>query len=590
MPHPSHAKGRRLSLSAKAAPQGSFTHFFTSEQLESGSFCIPSAYESGYGNTSPTQPSGYGNYALGNSYGPPPASPSYISASNRSFSPMMQNSNFYAPPPVSPSYIGALNANFSSMQMSDPRTLSSTRGHCRTYPEARKSRAIHKLTKELCGMIFLHCLPNEGYTRPSRLAAPLSISQVCRRWRSIALESPKLWCSIHIMRNLRARHFPSPALLSAWLTRAGKQRLEICFAPEDPDDRSHRTHAAEVKQILDTLVYFIDRWSDVKLYTRYVNISSLKHIPSTGAPRLESLELVGPSDFKEFSTRVSNIWAASPRFKEFKMEHWGAPSTSPGFLSIFNLPFQQLTSISLSSTVSVIECIRMLQFSPKLVNCVFENISVGSLPHPSNAKVATLHNLRSLELTVDLLEFDNHSQHMILAPILNTIKAPHLQSLILGSEERWSQQAFDAFMGWSQCPLESLTLDVVSLTDKDLEKCLHRVSNTLTHLKIHTGSDHPSPLRPALLQKLSFDPRGFYCPFLKTISVNRQTILGSDGAFGSMIKSRWYNPGRRLRKVVLEIDTKREHYHDVRRLENMQREGLKLDISERGNVLSRCFY
>ena len=582
MPHPSHAN-RRLSFSAKAASQGSFTHFFTSEQLESGSFCVPSAHESGYGNAPPTQP-GYAKYALGNGYGPPPASPSYNTASDKSFAPMMQNGNFYAPPPVSPSYIGALNANFSSMQMSEPRTFSSTRRHYGSYPEAKKSRAIHKMTKELCAMIFLRCLPDGNYARPSRLAAPLSISQVCRRWRAIAMESPKLWCSIHIMRNPRARHFPSPTLLNAWLTRAGKQPLEICFAPEDPDDRSHRTHAAEIKPILDTLVYFIDRWRDVKLWTRYVNMSSLKHIPSTGAPRLESLELIGPSDFKEFSTRVSNIWAASPRFKEFKMEHRGAPSTSPEFLTIFNLPFQQLTSISLSNTVSVIECIRMLQFSPKLVDCVFENISVGSLPHPSNAKVATLHNLRSLELTVDLLEFDNHSRHMILAPILNTIKAPRLQSLILGSEERWSQQAFDAFMGWSQCPLESLTLDMVSLTDKDLEKCLHRVSNILTHLKIHTGSDHPSPLRPALLQKLSFDTRGFYCPLLKTISVDRQTILVSDGAFGSMIKSRWYNSGRRLRKVVLQIDTKTEHYHDVRRLENMQREGLKLDISERNNV------
>ncbi|KAJ6527670.1 hypothetical protein B0H19DRAFT_887753, partial [Mycena capillaripes] len=49
------------------------------------------------------------------------------------------------------------------------------------------------LPPEIVSRIFVECLPGHGRVRPSPDAPPLSLAQICRHWREIALSSSELW-------------------------------------------------------------------------------------------------------------------------------------------------------------------------------------------------------------------------------------------------------------------------------------------------------------------------------------------------------------------------------------------------------------
>ncbi|KAJ3765958.1 hypothetical protein EV361DRAFT_758512, partial [Lentinula raphanica] len=52
-----------------------------------------------------------------------------------------------------------------------------------------------RLPIEILTEIFLHCLPTTYDIPPSSLAtqAPLSLTAVCREWRTVAVNTPRLW-------------------------------------------------------------------------------------------------------------------------------------------------------------------------------------------------------------------------------------------------------------------------------------------------------------------------------------------------------------------------------------------------------------
>ncbi|KAJ7084938.1 hypothetical protein C8R44DRAFT_541434, partial [Mycena epipterygia] len=49
------------------------------------------------------------------------------------------------------------------------------------------------IPNELTAKIFIRCLPDHGRVRPSEIAAPLLLAQVCRQWRDVALDTGDLW-------------------------------------------------------------------------------------------------------------------------------------------------------------------------------------------------------------------------------------------------------------------------------------------------------------------------------------------------------------------------------------------------------------
>ncbi|KIK51663.1 hypothetical protein GYMLUDRAFT_181140, partial [Collybiopsis luxurians FD-317 M1] len=69
------------------------------------------------------------------------------------------------------------------------------------YIEAHQALTspIRQLPSETLAEIFIWCLPTDGqYSVRSLKQAPLIFTMICRTWRSVALNTPRLWSSIHI--------------------------------------------------------------------------------------------------------------------------------------------------------------------------------------------------------------------------------------------------------------------------------------------------------------------------------------------------------------------------------------------------------
>ncbi|OAX34396.1 hypothetical protein K503DRAFT_648634, partial [Rhizopogon vinicolor AM-OR11-026] len=53
--------------------------------------------------------------------------------------------------------------------------------------------ALWRLPVEVLCQIFVHCLPETDHLRISPGLAPLLLTRVCRRWKEVAVNSPRLW-------------------------------------------------------------------------------------------------------------------------------------------------------------------------------------------------------------------------------------------------------------------------------------------------------------------------------------------------------------------------------------------------------------
>ncbi|KAJ7633663.1 hypothetical protein DFH06DRAFT_938908, partial [Mycena polygramma] len=104
---------------------------------------------------------------------------------------------------------------------------------------------------EIISHIFLNCLPTaEHPARPSPVAPPLLLAQVCHHWRKIALSTSELWSSVYLL-------FPS-------LTRDKEKLrnekaltlLETCFrrAKGRPLSLKMRSTMARVPEAILSLV------------------------------------------------------------------------------------------------------------------------------------------------------------------------------------------------------------------------------------------------------------------------------------------------------------------------------------------------
>ncbi|KAJ7091884.1 hypothetical protein B0H15DRAFT_834388 [Mycena belliarum] len=93
-----------------------------------------------------------------------------------------------------------------------------------------------RLPIELWDLIFQECVPHPA--EPSLRDAPVNLSQVCRRWRNIALSNPALWSTIAITttRSHSERGTalePLHRMLQLWLRRSGTRALSVSLSQSD---------------------------------------------------------------------------------------------------------------------------------------------------------------------------------------------------------------------------------------------------------------------------------------------------------------------------------------------------------------------
>ncbi|KAJ3756999.1 hypothetical protein EV360DRAFT_84430 [Lentinula raphanica] len=137
---------------------------------------------------------------------------------------------------------------------------------------------VRQIPEEVLAEIFLHCLPTDrNFAIRSLDEAPLLLTTICRDWRRVALDTPRLWSTLHVY---LPPHLSTQAIsrraagISTWLGRSGTLPLSISFcaklsfqefSDEAPDDQWPPVLTDDVKSLICALTSFGHRFSDLFL-------------------------------------------------------------------------------------------------------------------------------------------------------------------------------------------------------------------------------------------------------------------------------------------------------------------------------------
>ncbi|KAJ6490700.1 hypothetical protein C8R47DRAFT_977163 [Mycena vitilis] len=132
-------------------------------------------------------------------------------------------------------------------------------GHLQAAPYIRQGP---KVPTEILAEIFIHCLPNEirPFITPDLADAPLILCEICRRWREVAISTPRLWSALHVDFDLmHKRGAYETDFYQTWLSRAGATPLSLHLQNEDD------TLLGVVNSPLKTIVGMARQWREIEV-------------------------------------------------------------------------------------------------------------------------------------------------------------------------------------------------------------------------------------------------------------------------------------------------------------------------------------
>ncbi|KAJ7025943.1 hypothetical protein C8F04DRAFT_1009438 [Mycena alexandri] len=331
---------------------------------------------------------------------------------------------------------------------------------------------------ELVSEIFLACLPDNGRVQPSRHAAPLSLSQICRHWREIALSTPQLWSSVDFT-------------FQRGFTMGGDPDIRIrnvsFYSDEDDSDDSdserdspydgacalvrtwfHRAKGCPVSvtlrcspnrtmppKIFSAIAEFSAQWGRLELTLPLSDIPSLEAIRGP-FPELQSLA-IDISTARSFSqvTRLTGFLAA-PRLRTVRLFSF--------HLTLNNVLVDsaQVTSLELKEHLSKLAWTAIFTRFPTL-----RHFTAGlSFDESDPTAFKSVPPLESL--CIDPSEDP-----------LGMLTLPHLRRLKYYIDTARAGRLL-AFLSRSTCLLTHLTLRTYSVDDDTLLKCLRAVPHLIT--------------------------------------------------------------------------------------------------------------
>ncbi|KAJ7208724.1 hypothetical protein C8J57DRAFT_1151499, partial [Mycena rebaudengoi] len=96
-------------------------------------------------------------------------------------------------------------------------------------PNKKNCRPIYTLPAEITAGIFVHFLPDYPEHPPmTGLFSPTLLGQICRNWREIAFDTPRLWRAICIYLS-GAGIDVRLKLLTTWLSRSKSCAFSLSF-------------------------------------------------------------------------------------------------------------------------------------------------------------------------------------------------------------------------------------------------------------------------------------------------------------------------------------------------------------------------
>jgi hypothetical protein len=314
--------------------------------------------------------------------------------------------------------------------------------HTYTHQHMALVAPVRRLPPEILSEIFIQCKdtkwfdPLYGVLDTPRLdMAPLLLGSVCRRWRMIALSTPRLWASVGL--TIRPKYLKSDVLLvKTWLARAGTCPLSIALG-------SSGSYSNDMRSLMKVFLLHCERWYDVRLSLPLSVLGSL----SPARNRLASLQKLG---IYESFNEIVDVFECAPQLRSVYL-----PFNNRTLM--IKVPWNQLQHFDLGGKVD--KCLELLRLAPNLKTCrlrlFFFQVSQTNPP-------------------VQL----SHLRHITIrgspAHIFNMLLLPKLHEICIDIEHySWTTAPqFTSLL--SQCSLECLSFsaDVYNVSDDDMIQIL----------------------------------------------------------------------------------------------------------------------
>ncbi|KAJ7368795.1 hypothetical protein DFH08DRAFT_832269 [Mycena albidolilacea] len=405
--------------------------------------------------------------------------------------------------------------------------------------ELRVESHIDKLPVELLSRIFHLVVPRELFSEQGSDNTDLivdeaqRVSQVCRYWRQIAHSTPELWVD-----GIRfsAGH-KDPMMLdfeqtTAWLKRSHPLPITIYFSWSTGWDTGLGFQGTE---LFRTLLTTTQRWRH--LNWDIPHISPLADLPPGSFEMLERFTL----DHAQSLQKPIDVFLSASRLREVQIcSRTFVPR--PGILDSLQMPWKQLTSLTLGDALGLAECRdTMVQCTNvrtmKICASLWEDSQV---PLPSSA-VVVLPFLHTLHFHVEGL-ITTAMDHFFIPLALPALKSFELslRTHPLIPEITWDAALFSEFQ--ARAPnVENLALNThAKPVGAENLIALLRLSPAVAELAI--DGCHLDDAFIRALEVAENDPH-VLAPKLVSLKLHGIGTRPSDDALEAMIRSRW-NPTR----------------------------------------------
>ncbi|KAJ7602657.1 hypothetical protein DFH06DRAFT_1258605, partial [Mycena polygramma] len=208
------------------------------------------------------------------------------------------------------------------------------------------------LPPEIVCKIFIHFLPTyPGFPPLTGILSPTLLTQICQRWREIALETPALWRATALSNNV----FGFPWNLQAkqfdiWLERSRDCPLALSLFTCVGDDWA-------AVELIATVVPHRTRWEYLEFYG---SILHLRALGEGAMPLLQHLDLTLNVYYSDDVASKLAIFREAPLLRTVIISNTAA--------ALVILPWMQLTSLTFLPAY-LDECVPFLQQTSNLVHC-----------------------------------------------------------------------------------------------------------------------------------------------------------------------------------------------------------------------------
>jgi hypothetical protein len=302
---------------------------------------------------------------------------------------------------------------------------------------------IRRLPPEILAEIFMRCLPHQLCIKPKSGTAPLILTRICSRWRTVVLNTPRLWRSLDLGCPGRPKMLQeNVAFLQNWLSRARGCPLSLvvdaCYWGRD---NAHKELAELLQPYTSQLARLSFRFNE----------ATVLELLLKDVPMLEHLTLRG--EIRSWNRRKISMTQPEPRLRSINL--WSNYLT-PDDLSLFDPGWANLSRVKVvlrfSPTESNVHAFwTLLQHCPNLDEFVFSTV----LATHADMTICPLGTLRHAKLR------SLHVAVMQAGLFVNPLTLPNLRHLRISCARipiTWRQEEFKAFLSRSQCQLETLKI------------------------------------------------------------------------------------------------------------------------------------